>query len=238
MQSDGDLVKTQEEFAIDEVMSLGWESFKKKFWKFFGLFCLAGFVCILPQLAAEGMKYVAEVNLFTIAVRVLLALTGVVLSLLLLHIGVINLQIGIIRGNEITSSDLWSRSSAVWSYFAASFLYYSMLAIGFLCFIIPCLYVHIVFQFYPYFVVEQRLGPIQALKASFEITEGSRWELFFLFLILGFLRGVGMMFLYLPFIPADVFGRFAETQAYSILLGRKPHVIPTRTASEAHGLIE
>lgn len=238
MESGSDLVKGQEtEFAIDEVMSLGFESFKRKFWKFFGLICLAGFICVLPQLVTVAMKYLVEANLATMAVRLLLGLVSFALSILM-ALGIINLQIGIVRGRDITSGDLWNRMSTIWCYIGAGFLYFCMLAVGFIFLIIPALFVHIVFQFYPYFVVEHKMGPIQALKASFEITEGSRWELFFLWLILGFIRGLGMMFLYLPYIPADLFGRLAETQAYSLLLAKKPHVVPTKSASEAHGLIE
>jgi uncharacterized membrane protein len=77
------------------------------------------------------------------------------------------------------------------------------------------------FRFYRYFIIDQRLGPIEALKRSYEITAGSEWELFLFYLLiigvnlLGALAcGIGL----LATVPASM---VAEAFVYRKLLTAK-----------------
>ncbi len=55
--------------------------------------------------------------------------------------------------------------------------------LGLLIVIIPILLAFVVFQFFPFFIVERNMGPLEALKASKEITRGSRGRILLLNLI-------------------------------------------------------
>lgn len=60
------------------------------------------------------------------------------------------------------------------SWIVAGFLFGIMFAVGLVLFIIPGLYVWAVFGFFPFFILDKGLGPIEALKQSAEATRGIR----------------------------------------------------------------
>ncbi len=87
------------------------------------------------------------------------------------------------------------------SWMIASFIFGILFVIGFILLIFPGFYVATVFGFYPYFILDKGLGPIEALKESAQATKGVRLDVFLLFLtcigllILGLLFfGIGLLF--------------------------------------------
>lgn len=217
---DSGLVTEQDKnFTLDEVMSTGYEDFKRTFWRFLGLLALAMLVSTLPALAGFGLKWLTQGNWIVTIIAALLSLTTSVLGILM-QIGVIKMQIGIVRGEELSSDMLWQSAGRIWSYLGASICFALVVVMGTILFVVPGIIMYITFQFYPYFIIEHKMGPIKALKASADITEGVKWELFFLGLILLFLRGLGQAMLLIGAIPADMFAKLALTRAYTKLLER------------------
>ncbi len=84
-------------------------------------------------------------------------------------------------------------------------------------FIIPGIYLAVRWMFAEFYVIEQGMRPLEALKASSALTEGSRWELFFfsclaLLLILG-----GFVLLIVGGIVASIVVTFAYIRIYKDL---------------------
>ena len=48
---------------------------------------------------------------------------------------------------------------------------------GFILFVIPGIYFAIKYHFLLYFVIDKKMGPLEALRASGKITDGVKWRL-------------------------------------------------------------
>lgn len=211
----------QDKFTLDEVMSRGFDDLKSRFWKYLGLLALAVFVPMMPALASFALKWLGESTTLTIIIGSALSFASSILSFLM-TIGLLRIQIRIVRGEEIHSDDLWKSIGRIWAFMGASILLGIMLAFGFLCFIVPGIILFLTFQFYPYFIIEHKMGPIAALKASAAITKGVKWELFFLHLVLMVVGSMGWLLLLIGAVPAEMFCRLTITHAYADLLKRCP----------------
>ncbi|MBX9694455.1 MAG: hypothetical protein K2Z81_18860 [Cyanobacteria bacterium] len=202
-----------EKFTIDDSLAQGWVLFGEKFWSFFGILTLAGFLQVLPVLANFGFKLVGG----GFQIMLLLGLLGSLLGLTL-TLGLINVQLRLLDGKEINSDNLWEPLGKIWAFLGASFLFVWMVAVGLVLFVVPGIILFLMFQFYPYFLVEHRLGPIQSLKASAAVTEGCLWELFFVGLLLTIFEVIGLLFLLIGSVPANVFKRLTITHVYRELV--------------------
>ena len=59
--------------------------------------------------------------------------------------------------------------------------------------IVPGIIWAIKFQYYGYFIVDKGLGPIKALEASSELTDGIKWDLFLFGLLLFCINILGLL---------------------------------------------
>lgn len=67
------------------------------------------------------------------------------------------------------------------SWVIASILFALMFVIGLILFIVPGCYVLARYGLFPFFILDKKLGPIDALKQAAQATEGVRWDIFLLF---------------------------------------------------------
>ncbi len=206
-----------QKFTIDDAMAQGWDLTQHNFWRMLGLVALAGFLAFIPDIAGFGIglnnKFVAFVFVLTFA--------GFFIKTIM-TLGLINVQLRIYDGLEVNSDHLWAPAGKFWAFLAATVVFVILVVMGTLFFVIPGIIVALLFAFYPYFLVEHRCGPIQALKASAAITSGAMWELFLLFLVLGIIEGLSPLFFLVGAIPAHVFSKFTITHVYRSLLNNTP----------------
>lgn len=229
----------EDRFTLDDVMSKAFEDLKSSFWKLLGMAALAVLVVTLPQLANFALKWLTENNAFTAALVALLGVASGVLGLLM-QMGLYKIQLNIVHGLPYNSNTLWEPAGKFWAFLGASICYGIMLFWGFIFFVVPGIILMITFQFYPFFIIDQNKGPIEALKESARITNGSKWELFFLSLIMMVVAGLGQMLLFIGVVPAEFFNKLTLTRAYTDLLARNPGGTSTgaENMAEKTGLIE
>ena len=60
-------------------------------------------------------------------------------------------------------------------------------------YLLPCFYMWIKIQFFPYFIISKEMGAIEALKKSYEITEGQSLTLVLFFITLIMINLVGLI---------------------------------------------
>jgi len=205
-------------FTLDESMQGAWGVLLENFWKYLGLYSLAVFLGFLPDIASSVCGMNSDWWLFS----AFLSLMGGVLKAVLLGLGIYYVQAKLVRGEKATSDDLWKPAGKFWAYIGASIIYAWVVVIGCCFLIVPGIIFGIMFMFYPYFLAEHRLGPIQSLKASAAITSGAMWELFFLCLILILIKGVAPLAFIIGAVPAHLFAELAVAQAYRQLLNNTP----------------
>ncbi|HLC07028.1 MAG TPA: hypothetical protein VJJ26_02455 [Candidatus Babeliales bacterium] len=78
-------------------------------------------------------------------------------------------------------------------------LYCVMVWVGWLIFVLPGFIALLRFAFFPYFIIDKNMGPIDALKRSYEVTTHHMWDIFALWVAmkilvsLGFVSWMGVM---------------------------------------------
>lgn len=112
---------------------------------------------------------------------------------ILLKMGFVNSALLITKGIKPQFDQLYKNWRLSIRWVVANFLFGFMFIIGLILFIIPGLYVWARYGFYSFALLDQNLGPIQALQKSAEITKGNRWHVFWLFIVCALLDLLGIM---------------------------------------------
>lgn len=167
-------------FQFGEPLTFGWETFKKNALFLIGLTVAVGVITGVVEGADEyagvDSTYIGFV-LWVIAFLV----SGV------LEMGLIKINLKFRDGSSPEFADLFSEVGLVLQYAVAGVLYGLMVVVGLLFFIFPGLYLATRFCFFGYYIVEEHLDPLDALRRSSKLTEGVRMDLFlFGVLIAGF----------------------------------------------------
>lgn len=111
------------------------------------------------------------------------------------------------------------------SWIVAGFLFGIMFAVGLVLLIFPGLYVWAVFGFYPFFILDKGLGPIEALKKSAEVTQGMRGPVLLFFLACAGIDLLGVLFFGIGLLIAAPVTLIAMATVYDKLSGQSKTTI-------------
>ncbi len=184
------------DFSIAKAFDFGFRTMKKKIGFFVPLLLLVGGIQFLLVVSAEVMEW-RHRGLY-IVLSVASVETAIFFSM-----GMIRIALNILDFGQAEIRDLFESLPFFLYYMVGCSLYLIigmggvfilLFALGSLdglheyqyvgwAFIIPGIFWGLKYLFFGFLIVDKGLGPIQALKRSAVITEGSRWDLF-LFLIL------------------------------------------------------
>jgi len=179
-----------QKFSKGEAIRFGWDTMKKNFWLLVWIFGLAGSIYMLPSIISSATEESAP--LFSN----LIGFIGWILSMGI-QMGMIVITLAFVDGRKPKTKELFSRFTLIFKYIGASILYALIIVGGLILFIIPGLVWGIKFQFFGYFIVEDKVGPIEALKRSAAITHEAKWNLFLLGLLLGLINLAGALCLFI-----------------------------------------
>ncbi len=124
-----------------------------------------------------------------------------------------------VRGTNISISEILKfifDAKLFINYVAASLLVTLLVSVGFMLLIVPGIILGLGLMFTYYIIVDKNLGPIEAMKESWNISKGYKMELFLLFLAVMLISFVlGLTIILAPF--AYLYSTFALAAAYDIL---------------------
>lgn len=225
------LEKAEEKFAIDDVLGTGWQLTLKKFWPLFWILGVNGLVAMLVPLASFVMGYGGANGL---AIQLLMGTLNAAVALTI-EIGMMNVYLMSLDGEKVNADDCFKCVKYLPSFFVAIFLSRILIVLGYLSFIIPGIILHISFQFAGYFIIEKKMGPIAALKASWQICDGARMQLFLLAIVSYFITIFGWMCFLVGAIPAYFINSLTNAATYRTLLANTPalaELVPPAQLSE------
>jgi uncharacterized membrane protein len=171
-------------FSKKEAIKFGWGIAKKKI-KFFVPLLILVFG---SSFLFDYLSDLAKKESFLISF--LLTIVGFALSIIF-SLGLIKISLEICDGKEPKISDLFSQYRLFFRYLFASVLKSLITLFGFILLIIPGIILSIRFGFFDYLIVDRNSRIIESLKKSWEITKGSTWNLFLLYLLLGIINVLG-----------------------------------------------
>ena len=125
---------------------------------------------------------------------------------------------------ERNFGDLFSCFPLFFKYLFSLILYLLILVGGAILLIFPAVIWGIKFYFFGYFIVDEGLGPVEALKASSRITMDAKWDLLGLSFVLGVIIMLGVLCLGIGFFAA------APTVIVAIALTYRKLLSQTETA--------
>jgi uncharacterized membrane protein len=173
-----------EKFSKKEAIKFGWEIAKKKIKFFVPLLILVFGISSLFDYLSDLVKKESFLISF------LLTIIGVALSIIF-SLGLVKISLKICDGEEPKISDLFSQYRLFFRFLFASIIRNLVTLFGFILLIIPGIIFSIRFNFFDYLIVDKNSRIIESLKKSWEITKGSTWNLFLLFILLGLINVLG-----------------------------------------------
>lgn len=163
-----------------EVIKAGWEIYKTHWAPMtFGIFV----GMLLGMLPGQVAPILAKAGVFEensgayLAVEVPLTLLGQLIAQFF-AVGMTRSALKASRENTVTFGDFFSTGGRFLPYLAMSILRTLALAVGFLLLIVPGFILSFGFINADFYVVDQGLGPVEALKKSWESTDGQKSNIF------------------------------------------------------------
>ncbi len=210
-------------FSVGDAIKQGWEIFKSRPWFFIGAGIILFIASIVVGLVTEAIDSVlmGDVPVTPENPDQGSLIGGLVNFLLssLINMGAIAFFLKAYDNLSNTSyGDLWHPQSYL-PYLAVTILFGLMMGLGMLLLIVPGLIVLVVFFFSPFIVIDRATGPIEALKASMEITKGHRWQLFLLVLAIIGINILGVLALFVGLLVTIPVTTLTIVHVYRLLAG-------------------
>lgn len=177
-------------FHLGEILEHAWETWKDRVGFFLLLMLIMFLLNGAPQFFMEKLPAISR-PFFTILVTIFN---------MLIALGQIKIFLGVAKGEEPELNDLVSQYGHFLQYLIASVLYAIIVIAGLVLFIIPGIIFLVQFQFFSFVIIDEDLGPVEALKRSSELTYNAKGQLLLFILVsfgislLGFLAlGIGLL---------------------------------------------
>lgn len=204
-----------ERFSMSEAVRFGWDTVTSNFGYFLGLSLLVILISGVPGI----MKYITASDSYFI--NTLFEIGSQVIGLFL-GMGMLHIALRFADGKQSDIGHLLSFRPVFFKYLLGSIMYGLIVAVGLVLLIVPGIIWGIQFQYFAYFIIDEGLDPVKALKRSSEITRGAKGDLFLYALlilginILGFLALLVGMFITVPLslvASAWVFRKLSQSPA-------------------------
>ena len=158
-------------FSSREAIQFSWNTVKADLGFFIGFLLLGTIVQYVPVWLSEALKKNSSV------LSVIVGILGRVVQMIV-SMGYIKMALKFHDGAKGEWSDLYTSYPLTWKYILSSICYGLIVFVGLLLLIVPGIIWAIRYQFFSYLLVDQNLGPIEAIKKSGELTKGGAWDLF------------------------------------------------------------
>ncbi len=120
-----------------------------------------------------------------------------------MSLGIVRVGLNVVSGKEVSVGQLFGGGRMILPAIGASIIYWAMILVGFICFIVPGIYLALRYSQFLNAMVDRNMGVLESLKYSSAITANSRMSLFALgfvsfgIVLLGILAlVVGLIFAY------------------------------------------
>jgi uncharacterized membrane protein len=203
----------EKRFSIGDAVRFGWDTMKGNIGFFIALLIVAFLIVNIP--GAVG-NFASDFPLISFV----LILAGMLLSLVV-QMGLIKVSLKFSAGIKGKLDDLLSSFNLLLKFIAGSIVYGLIVLGGSLLLFIPGIIWGVKFSLFPYFIVDRELGPIEALKASSQVTAGAKWQLFLLGLVLGLINLAGALVFLVGLFATVPISMVAYARVYRTLAGNE-----------------
>lgn len=204
-----------DKLSVAECIKFGWETFKKR-----PLFIIGGFLLAMVMSGIIQALLSPQEDAAVSGVSVLLSVLSAAVGILV-EMGLVTFSLRVHDNVESAKiQDLWNPKPFLW-YLIAQILVGLSVIIGLVLLIVPGVIIALAFMFSSYLIVDKGRGPIEAIKESWRVTKGHKWELFLLVLAIIGLNILGLIALVVGLLVTIPVSMIAIVHAYRILEGRE-----------------
>jgi len=200
-------------FSIKESLKFGWQHFKKRVWFFVAVVATVAFIGWLPDELRSRLPESAVASKWFYRIIGILVTTYV-------SAGFLRIILDVIEDKQAKYSDIFKNYKYIFNYWLAEFIAGAATVVGLVLFIVPGIILAIKFQFADYFVVDKNQNAIQALKSSWRITSGIKWNLFLFGLTLIGINILGMLALGVGALVTYPVTMIAQAHVYKLLTAK------------------
>lgn len=205
-------------FFIGEVVKAGWRVMKANL-GFFILFIILTFLIpAIPQ--AIGNSFFSYNHPYVGFVFFLLY----IILAVLVQMGVIRVSLDLSLGKKGRIKDLFTQLPLFFNFLIAHILFFLIIVAGLILLVFPAFIWASRYGLFGYFVIDKKVGPIQALKLSAKATMGAKWDMFGLYIISAIIMIIGLICLFVGLFAALPTVWMATTFAYRKLLDQTPQI--------------
>jgi uncharacterized membrane protein len=108
-------------------------------------------------------------------------------------LGLLRLSLRFVDGNKGEIVDLFSTFALIPGYLVACIVVGAIVMIGLVFLIVPGIYLGVRFYMFPWVIVDKGVGPFEAMRRSWAMTNGSVWNLFLLGILLAGVNILGVV---------------------------------------------
>jgi hypothetical protein len=214
---------TDKYFNFGDVLGYGWSIMKSNFWFFVGLAFLWLIISYIPAMMDLTAYYLKLPRPVLGLIRLCTSILGWIINIIL-GIGIIKIALSFCDEYRPKIGLLFNAWDCFWRYLGAGILYVLIVLGGFILLIFPGIIWSIKFGLCFYFVVDEGLGPIEALKASSRTTMGVKWHLFGFSMLCGLLFFLGFLCLLVGVFAVYPMILVANALVYRQLLAQTPEL--------------
>jgi uncharacterized membrane protein len=213
-------------FLVGDSLETAWSTVAKNFWLCCG--CVVGVFLVPGVSEALLLSFVDSITKGEANSWPLLKLVMSLAVFLLqsgLQVGILHTALKLLDKGEADLSDLLACVDKVPSYLLSTLVFMILVTVGFWLLLVPGIFLMMRLGFYPFLIVDKGMGPIEALKYSYEITKGSTWKLFGLLVMLVLIFIAGLLCLIVGLIPAAAMSVLAVAFTYRQLTTDKVEAV-------------
>jgi uncharacterized membrane protein len=147
----------------------------------FALLVVAFFALFIVLFFLLVNKGQPRVSSMVLALQLLPLLISVIVILMIfvgIDLGFKKITLELYDRDESSVKAMFSCFGLVPKAFVGWLLYSAMILVGLLFFIVPGFILLLRFGFFPYFIIDKNVGPVAALKMSYDITKDNGWDIF------------------------------------------------------------
>lgn len=206
---------TTKQFSIMEAIQLGWNTFKTRPWFFISITVVQLIIStVVPFLTQLLFTYVFRFDEET--VNMLVGITRFVVSILsfVIGIGVLRVFIESAKGKKSEFNEIFEPKGVFIQYVLLSIVVGALTFIGYLAFIIPGIIISLMLAFASYILISEKIGFVEAIQKSRQLTKTVRWKLLGLFIVVGILQFIGLLMFGIGIFVTGPVGSLAIAHVY------------------------
>ena len=201
-------------FANKEAIKYGWGIMKTNFWFFVGIIIVAGLIVGIPSNIADRLND-PDLCLLGFIFNIIAGVARAIIS-----IGLIKIALIFLNKEKPEFKELFNFKGSFWRFIGGSILYGLIVVAGFILLIVPGIYWAIKYQWFGYCIVDQKLGPVQALKKCAQMTDTVKWQLLGFGLVMTGINILGFFCLFIGLFATIPTTLLAIAFVYRKLLGQ------------------